>query len=575
MHNRPIKVLLIDENTDYQQTIERWLQESHTFHYVLSYLPNYQLALSEILSEIYDICLINYEIANKQGLLLLCEANSHQCNTPLILLTDHDDTEIDLLAMVSGATDYLVKSTLNAQLLERSIRYGIERKQTEKKLLLANEQNRRLAEYDTLTGLANRNLFNKTLTEILARAKRSNLVVAVLFLDLDNFKAINDSLGHDIGDLLLQDIATRLRQSLRKTDPIFRLGGDEFTIIIEGDYDMNKIATVAEKIIHLIRQVFVLRGNQVFITASVGIATSLHLNLDAETLLKSADTAMYSEKQKGGNNHQFFTAKLNQQVLRRIAVEKNLRHAMEKKEFFLHYQPRVDLRTGLIVGVEALARWHNSELHTVPPLDFIPVAEDTGMICMLGEWVIQTACEQLQAWRAQGITQLPRMSVNLSIRQLNQENLVEVIQHILAVTQIAPAQLELEITESTIMNQPEANIAILDQLHALGITIAVDDFGTGYSSLAYLKLLPLDALKIDRMFVQDILLDNNAVLVKAIITLGKSLGLLVVAEGVETKQQLDFLREHQCDEMQGYYFSQPVSADALTDMLTGPKNLPH
>jgi diguanylate cyclase (GGDEF)-like protein/PAS domain S-box-containing protein len=429
-----------------------------------------------------------------------------------------------------------------------------------------------LAHYDELTGLPNRTLFNENLRQILVDSQRRQRLVAVMFLDLDRFKTINDTLGHETGDTLLKAVAERLRQSVRRGDVIARLGGDEFTIALADVAQADDVALVAKKILESFAYPFQIGGRDLFVTTSIGIGLYPQDHEQADGLLKSADAAMYRAKELGRNNYQFYTKELNAQASKRLALETHLRRALERNEFFLNYQPQVDLRTGEMVGMEALIRWQNPELGLVSPADFIPLAEETGLIVPIGDWVLRTACNQNKAWQKAGLPAL-RISVNLSARQFREKNLIDTVRQILDQTGLAPKYLELELTESLLQHVETAEL-VLKELHNLGVHLSVDDFGTGYSSLNYLKRFPIDNLKIDRSFVRDVINDpDDAAITDAIITMAHTLGIYVVAEGVETREQLAFLHQHRCDLVQGYYFSKPLPAEAFVELLRSGRKL--
>lgn len=446
----------------------------------------------------------------------------------------------------------------------KAIGFAIARDITEQKQ--AQERLRYLAHYDELTGLPNRVLFNDRLQDAMIDANGKKRLVAVMFLDLDRFKTINDTLGHEAGDALLIDVAGRLKNCIRRGDTASRLGGDEFTFVLADMAHVDDVARLAQKILASLAKPFHIAGRDLFITASIGI-TLYPLDQDNEAgLLKNADTAMYCAKEQGRNNFQFYTTEMNDKDLERLALETGMRSALDRKEFLLHYQPQVDLATGNIVGMEALVRWENPELGLISPAEFIPLAEETGLIVDIGEWVMYTACAQNKAWRDAGIPSLC-VSVNLSTRQVMEKDLVEVVARILSKTGLDPSDLELELTES-LLQDPEKTISVLNELHELGVHLSIDDFGSGYSSLNYLKRFPIDRLKIDRSFICDISIDQDyAAIVNAIIAMAHSLGIKVVAEGVETREQLVFLCQRQCDLMQGYYFSKPLIADAFIKLV--------
>ncbi len=424
-----------------------------------------------------------------------------------------------------------------------------------------------LAYHDGLTGLPNRSLFSKLLSQSISDAHRYERALAVAFLDLDHFKRINDTLGHEAGDQLLQQVATRLKECVRGSDTVARLGGDEFVVLLPAVADEKYAATVAQKILLATARPFNLVGQEFRVTASIGISTYPQDGLDEQTLTKNADIAMYQAKAEGKNNFQFYSKQLNANSLERLALESSLRHALERNEFRVYYQAKRDIASGRITGMEALLRWEHPDLGTVAPMQFIPIAEETGMIIPIGKWVLKTVCLQSVEWRKQGLPGLS-IAVNLSTRQFGDEHLLADVTSILETTGMDPHLLEIELSESLLIHDVERTLKILTSLKTLGIRIAVDDFGTGYSSLALLQRFPLDTIKIDRSFMRDIVgTPQDTGLADAIIALGKSLSLTVVAQGVETKEQAEHLRVHACDELQGFYFKRPLPADEFTRLL--------
>lgn len=432
----------------------------------------------------------------------------------------------------------------------------------------AEEDLRFLASFDTLTGLPNRTLFQDRLNHAITQAHRANNIVALLFLDLDRFKHINDSMGHHVGDLLLKAVARRLQNAVRDGDTVARLGGDEFTIILEGVAKTKAATLISEKVLRAFQTPFLLDDKTLTISTSIGISLYPNDADNADSLIKFADTAMYHAKSSGRNNFQFYTSKLNEIATRHVQLESGLKEAIQRKELSLVYQPKFCLRDGSLTGLEALLRWYHTELGPISPVEFIPLAEETGIITQIGHWVINHACQQLAEWNSLGFNGIT-IAVNLSARQLKAD-IISTIEVALAVSGLPAQSLELELTESMIMGNPQESVSILSKLKALGLTIAVDDFGTGYSSLSYLKRFPIDTLKIDREFVRDITNDpDDAAITSAIIALAHSLELNVVAEGVETQEQLNFLAMQGCDQVQGFLLSKPLNAE---DCLTLLKN---
>ena len=461
--------------------------------------------------------------------------------------------------------EWLSISTVKNQQGETTHYVGIFSDITERKQ--AEERVRHLAHYDALTDLPNRTLFHDRLQQALIQAQRSHDQVAVMFIDLDRFKIINDTLGHNVGDLLLQAVAQRLTNCVRQGDTVCRQGGDEFVILLPQISHAEDAALVAQKILESVNRPFVLDGHELHIGASIGISFFPADGVDTETLMKNADVAMYRAKELGRNNYQFYLSDMNARSFERLALETSLRRAVEHDELDVYYQPLMDAHSNKLVGMEALVRWHHPDLGLVNPAQFIPLAEETGMIIPIGAWVLRHACMQAREWHKQGHGAL-RVSVNLSARQFRQTDFAGSVRRILDETGFDPHYLELEVTESLLMHNIEENIVVLNELKAMGISIAVDDFGTGYSSLSYLKRLPIDTLKIDRSFVNDVNSNHDdAAIVDAIISLAQSLTLKVIAEGVETSDQQNFLESHQCDEMQGFLFSRPVPAAEFTALL--------
>ncbi|MGK5005960.1 putative bifunctional diguanylate cyclase/phosphodiesterase [Janthinobacterium sp. LB2P70] len=424
-----------------------------------------------------------------------------------------------------------------------------------------------LAHVDSVTQLPNRHEFNDALAYALARADRQDSSVGLLLLDLDNFKVVNDTLGHHCGDQLLKLVAERLVAILRGTDIICRIGGDEFVVIVEPADDASEMASVARKILAVLAAPFDLEGHQLYVSASIGVSLYPFDAQDVATLTRNADTAMYHAKHQGKNRYAVFKAEMELRAQRRLRMEANLRRALQNEELYLHYQPQIDLRSGRIVGVEALIRWNCREMGQLSPAEFIPVAEESGIIVDLGRWVLQSACRQAAVWCKAGLLDsLEHVAVNLSACQARDPGLMDDIRAILDETQLPHGLLELEITEGVLMDNIHANVELMRRLQETGIHLSIDDFGTGYSSMSYLKRLPIDQLKIDRSFVHDLPGEGEAI-VTAIIAMAHSLHLKVVAEGVETLRQVEFLRTAGCDNVQGFFFARPMTAAQLTALL--------
>ena len=429
-----------------------------------------------------------------------------------------------------------------------------------------------LAQHDCLTNLPNRMLLNDRIAQAITLANRHNTQLAILFLDLDNFKHINDSLGHATGDKLLQSVTERLKECVRESDTVSRQGGDEFVILLAETKSSEDAALSAQKILDALKALHVIGKSELHVTTSIGISVYPADGLNAETLLKSADTAMYYAKEKGRNNYQFFISEMNTRAVERLIIENNLRLGLEKQQFILFYQPKVNLNTGQITGAEALLRWQHDDWGEVVPDIFVPIAEHSGLIVPIGRWVLRQACKQAKIWQDAGL-QAISIAVNISAQEFLQKDFVASVRAVLIETRLAAHFLELEITESVLMRDAECSKNILQQLKKMGIKLAVDDFGTGYSSLSYLQRFPIDVLKIDQSFVQNIeSAQDDGIIVSAIISMGNSLKLKVVAEGIETPSQLAFLKARHCEEGQGYFFSHPLIAENFATLLL--ENMP-
>lgn len=443
---------------------------------------------------------------------------------------------------------------------------GVGRDITERKV--TEERVQFLATHDSLTQLPNRFMFNELVNLAIESARRYKRKLAILFIDLDRFKNINDTLGHEAGDLLLQEMASRMSECLRSSDVVARLGGDEFVILVQDVDEPERVSSLARKILAVAVKPIVVLGQECRVTTSVGISMYPDDAQDEQSLMKNADIAMYRAKEEGKNNFQFFSSEIKQRSLQKLVLENDLRLALEHDEFFLHYQAKRDLKTGSIVGVEALVRWQHPDLGVVPPAQFIPLAEETGLIVLIGRWVLKTACAENVAWQKQGLPPLC-MAVNLSIRQFFDEHLVEDVAQALRESGMKAEQLEMEITEGMVMQDAERAIRILTEIKSLGVRLAIDDFGVGYSSLAQIKRFPIDTLKVDGSFIRDIPGNHeDKAITEAIIAMGRTLSLTVVAEGVETEEQETFLRNHACDQSQGFYFSRPITSAQFVEFMT-------
>jgi diguanylate cyclase (GGDEF)-like protein len=555
----PVKVLLVEDNPGDARLVEILLSEAGP-GFEVSHVERLEQALEELDRDEFDVVLLDLSLPDSSDFETVERVRMAVPEMPVVVFSGRDDEEIALQALQGGAEDYLVKGQGDGDLMARAIRYAIERKKAEERLAY-------LAQYDPLTGVANRALFHDRLEQALARAERSGEAVTLLFVDLDRFKAVNDTLGHAGGDALLREVARRIEGRVRNSDTVARLGGDEFAIILEGLSDARNAAKVARDVLMRLSGPVVVDGHEIPVSASIGIA--VRPPSEGDRLLKDADAAMYRAKRMGGNNHQFYTEEMNVQAAARLTLERDLRRALEGDQLLLHYQPMVALATGKVVGAEAHMRWRHPDRGMVPPAEFIPVLEETGLIVSAGEKALRAACRQNRAWRDAGLPPV-RVAVNVSARQFVQEKLADAVMGALRDSGLDPSCLELEVTESLLVEDGAAGLRVLDRLReAVGrVRVAIDDFGTGYSSLHRLKALPVETLKIDKTFIAGIPASgDDAAITGALISLAHDLGIRVTAEGVEAADQVSFLRDRGCDEAQGYYFSRPVPADEFARLL--------
>lgn len=522
--------------------------------------------------ESWDLILADYSLPSFNGLEALEIARQVCPLTPFIFVTGTLGEDEAVESMKNGATDYVLKvrmkrlpGSVQRALTERMER--LQRQKAQEELAQHEELLRFMAYHDTLTGLPNRDLFKDRVQQALSSARRQHGKVALLFLDLDNFKYINDSLGHSAGDAVLKEIGERLKRLVRDGDTVARLGGDEFVVLISGIKDSSEAAVAADRIHSAVAVQHDVQGVSLATTCSIGISIFPEDGTDCESLLQNADAALCSAKEGGRHGWQFFTAAMNARAIERLTVENGLRQAIDRGQLFLEYQPQLDITSQKIIGVEALLRWRHPDLGLIPPGVFIPVAEATGQIVRIGEWVLRTACEQAREWQKAGIPPF-RMAVNVSPIQLRHAPFLQSVQDALSETDFPGQNLELEITESLMLPNGETMPDLLEKLAEMGVNVAIDDFGTGYSRLSRLRDFNFSRLKIDGTLVQGIR-DNNrdAALIRSIIEVGKTLDMKVLAEWVETEEQMNVLRACQCDELQGYYFSKPLGADALFNGL--------
>ena len=567
------RVLIIDD----EEQIRNLLIDVLGTSYQCSDAGSAEEALAALAKTTFDLVISDIDMGGMSGLELVPRVHSLSPDTVVVMVSGNQDIEFAIRAMRVGAFDYITKP-IDLRHVEASVERAInqsnllkekrrDKDQIENLLQQRTEEVHWLGNYDTVTQLPNRALFEDRLEQAVAIAKATGQSLGVLFISLDQFKKVNDSLGHGPGDVLLREFAERLKSCINRSDTVARFGNDEFALLrtqIDGTKDV--IETIGS-LSQVLKFSFDLPGHELFATASVGVSLFPVDGEDSQTLLKNAGAALYKAKRSGGANYQFFTADLHELAASRLALESNLRRAIHNEEFLLHYQPRVSVDSLAITGLEALVRWQHPQLGLVSPSEFIPLAEDTGLIVQIGEWVLRAACLQGRRWIEEGFAPIP-IAVNISARQFHDRDLSQTVIRILEETGFSPKHLELELTESSIMQNEEFAASMLNQLKSMGINISIDDFGTGFSSLASLKRLPIDALKIDQSFVREATTDpDDAALVMAIITLGHNLRLKVVAEGVETDDQLRFLQLLRCDEIQGYFFSKPVPADTLASLF--------
>jgi diguanylate cyclase (GGDEF)-like protein len=536
------------------------LSQVRNADYELVWCDQLDMAASKILSNAFDVVLLDFYWGDVSARDLLNSVKVQANKTPIVIMTDEMEIEVDLDVIRTGASDYLIKGQIDFQLLERTLRYAIERKQTEMHLA-------RLAHYDQLTDIPNRILFRDRLEHVIHLANRDKTSFALLFIDLNGFKQVNDNFGHDAGDAIIRICAERLSACMRKSDSVARMGGDEFTLLLSHIENHTDVAHIAEKIIALLSVPADINGYEVVVGCSIGIAIYPQAGRDAESLLKNADMAMYKAKQEDGSSFCFFTDAMNQNVRRQLRMESSLRKALKKNQFFLQYQPRIDVESKKIVAVESLLRWDNPDLGVLSASEFIAAAEDTGLIIAIGYWAIRQACSDLNIIHTRFGNNII-MSINLSMRQFKDERLVHEITNIFEDFDIQAGDIEFELTESSFMENIDLVSLCMRPLAFFGINFALDNFGTGSSSFLHLQRLPISSVKLAPRLLAE--LQRNASdrrLVKAMITLAHNLGKIVVAECVETQEQMKWLQESGCDHMQGYYFAPPQSIDEVCNML--------
>lgn len=548
------RVLLIEDNEGDARLLKDLLDIARPGKYDVTNVSMLKDALIMLKESSFDAVLTDLNLPDADGLNTVSTIQDYDNSIPIVVLSGQDSEELALQVVHLGAQDYLIKGQGDGFLIGRAIDYSIERKRNEQGLSY-------LANYDSLTGLANRVLFKERLDRALIRADRNKTLVALFVIDLDRFKNINDTLGHDAGDELLVKVAKRLEKCTRDGDTISRLGGDEFTIILEDVKVFEDAVTIVDKIFNQMKTAFDISAREIFVSPSIGISMYPLDDTDAGHLLKNADSAMYKAKESGRNCYRFYTTDMNEQLMLNLNMEAKLRRAIEKEEFILHYQPKFDIHTRELLGAEALIRWETPDEGVISPGLFIPLAEESGLIGLITDWVVKEACRQNSEWQQEGYPAI-RMAINISPRQFAQDNIARRIFNQIICSDLAPKYVELEITEGALMDDVEKSNQILKELKGRGIHISIDDFGTGYSSLSYLKKFHIHTLKIDQSFVRDVMEDaDDAAIVSAVIAMAKSLRLNVIAEGVETDEQLKYLAGKGCNEAQGYLLGKPVSAE--------------
>lgn len=564
-----IKILLVEDNPGDARLFRIALEESERHKFEITHAENFQKARGHLANANFDLILLDLTLPDCFGLETLLRVRSQTAETPIVVLTGNDNEDLAVSAVKEGAQDYLVKGKVENDILVRSIRYAIERNKILFELDKARQLERHLAYHDPLTELPNRLLFHDRLQQNIAQAQRHKKFIAVFFLDLDRFKIINDTLGHSVGDKLLKEVSMRLGECVRKSDTVARWGGDEFTFILGEIASKSHAGKVAIKIQETLASAFRVNGKNIFITSSIGISLYPDHGSDVETLVKKADIAMYFAKGIGRNNHQFFLPFMNdeEKAVARLELENGLRIALEQNQLQVYYQPQVDLNSFQIIGSEALVRWRHPVLGLVSPGEFIPIAEESGLILPIGEWILYSACRQNKEWQKAGFPPM-RVAVNFSARQFQQQSIVEMIRKALNETGLDPDFLEVEITESLVIQDLEKTVEMLHELKGIGVHISIDDFGTGFSSLSYLKRFPIDKLKIDKSFIQSISVDSyDLAIAEAIIVMAHSLGRKAIAEGVEECHQINLLKSLRCDEIQGYVISPPLPVDEMNKLL--------
>lgn len=556
MEKQVLKLLVIEDDSQDFILLKSFLNKSQRSSYVITHTQHFQEAVDMMLTEEFDLILLDYFLDGHTGIDLLKHAKIVGLDTPVVVLTGSSNAQLDDTLMQLGAADFIPKDEISVGLLERSIRHAVDRKQVERQIA-------EMLKRDPLTGLGNRMLFEEHTKLALARAERNNTQLAIFFMDLDRFNSVNNSLGHHVGDLLLTVVGYRLLHSVRKSDVVARIGGDEFTLLLENVQSIDCVAELAEKVLKDVMQPAQLGAISLDVSASMGIALYPKHGTDVTTLMQKADMALYECKKNSLEQYTFFTDALQQKLKHTISLEKAIRLGIQNNEFELYYQPQINLKTGKLSGVEALIRWPQKDGTMRMPDEFIPAANQMGLIVPLGEWIIDNVCQQLVTWLAH--ESCPIVSFNVSPRQLQATSFKPYLLAAVKRYNIPAGMLEMELTEDAFIDTDVANACLLQEIRHAGIRISIDDFGTGYSSMRYLKSMPVNSIKIDRSFVSGSpgLHLSDPTITQAIIFLSKGLSLEVVAEGIETQEQWDDLVDYGCHTGQGYFLNRPMRVQEL------------
>jgi diguanylate cyclase (GGDEF)-like protein len=560
-----MKILLIEDNITDADFLRASLKRSRAEELDLTHVSTLKEGTIALRKDEFDVVLLDMGLPDGNGMECVEAVQAANPDMPIVVLSGQDDEEFAVSILNKGVQDYLVKWEGKGRVILRSIRYAIERKRAELRLNY-------LAQYDGLTGIPNREFLTGHLDSAIARADRVDNKVALFYIDLNKFKAVNDQLGHEAGDVLLKEVAQRFYLHTRAGDALCRLGGDEFAVVVEGLSKAVEAESIARNLINSLNDAFLINGREIVVSASVGVTVYPDDTEDTKILLKNADIAMYQAKETGQNEFKFFTENMHDELIKKHKLEEDIQSALRMKQFALVYQPKVDMQTQQLKGMEALIRWNCPTRGLVRPAEFIRAAEESGYIVQLGYWIIGDVCRTINNWKDDGLKIVP-ISINVSARQFQQVDFADKVGEILEAHNIGPELIELEMTEGLLMHDTDAALECLTNLKNIGLKISIDDFGTGNSCLAYLRKFPIDILKIDKSFVDDVTIDADSDhICKAIISLAKSLGLETVAEGVETERQLEFLRENGCDLAQGYLFGHPIWGKEIIELLEHAKN---